>query len=155
MAIVSIIPATIEHAKKMAPLTRDADREELWAASYQRPLDAMQMGLDFSDDAFVGCIDGEPIVMWGVALESLVGKIGIPWMIATKQLDDVAIIFLRRCRGPVLEMLSNYGKLINYVDARNKRAVRWLKFLGFEIEDPKPYGVLGMPFHRFTMTREV
>jgi hypothetical protein len=37
--------------------------------------------------------------------------------------------------------------LENFIDARYEAAVRWAKWLGFDVGAPVPYGPAGMPFH--------
>lgn len=132
---------------------RPDDISEIWASHNMRPLHAIEFGMNHGV-AFTGLADGEPVVVWGVIRQSYVPNMGIPWMIASAALDrnDVAIAFLRRCREPLLEFLSEYDMLVNYVDTKNVRAIKWLKYMGFAVEDtPKPYGALKLPFHRFEM----
>jgi len=50
--------------------------------------------------------------------------------------------------------LAGYSHLENWVDARNTKAINWLRWLGFTVHDPVPFGVAGLPFHRFDMRRE-
>jgi len=57
----------------------------------------------------------------------------------------------KRSRYYVLEMKRHFQRLENYVDARQKRSIRWLKWCGFTVENPKPWGTLGLPFHQFWM----
>ena len=153
--IVTIEPATIEHAIAIAADVRAPDVAEIWASSRQVPERAMISGIKYSEQAMTGLVDGEPVCMWGVVNDSLVGRIGIPWMIGTSKLDKYARLFLRECRKPQLEMFSGYGMLMNYVDARNTRAIKWLRFMGFEIEpEPIPYGLSGLPFHKFTLKEQ-
>lgn len=150
--IVTIVPATVEHAIAIAADVRAPDAAEIWASTMQVPELALRSGLRFSDQAMTGLIDGEPVCMWGVVTESMIGRIGVPWMLGTSKLDKLARVFLRHCREPLLEMMQGYGKLINYVDARNLRTIKWLRFMGFHVEpETQPYGVSGLPFHRFTM----
>lgn len=149
-----IIPATLEHVDLIAPMVRHADIEEIWAASMQTPKQAMLHGMKFSSESYVGFVNDEPICMWGIAQESLVGNLGVPWMISTTSMDKYAVTFLRHCRDQVLEVLKSYAWLVNYVDARNIRAMRWLEWLGFEIDaEPQPYGAFSMPFYKFRMWR--
>lgn len=156
MGLASILPATVEHAAAMAPLVRPEDRQELWASVMQRPLNAMLSGVKYSEEAATGFVDGEPVAMWGVVRESFIGNIGVPWMVATELLDKHARTFIRHCRGPVLEMMGKFDTLQNYVDARNKRAIQWLQWVGFNVEDEAaPFGMLGLPFHKFTMNGSV
>ena len=152
MVSASIIPSTPEHAATIASMVRPEDRAELRASVNHSPEEAMLAGLRHSDHVMTGCIDGVPVCMWGVVRESMVMNIGVPWMVATYMLDKHAATFLRRCKGPVLAMLDDYDTLINHVDARNTKAIRWLKWLGFKVEEkPVEYGVDKLPFHRFSM----
>lgn len=156
MAYPSIVPASIEHIAHIAAHIRDSDREEIWASTMSRPERALASGLYYSDFAQTGMVDGEPVMMWGIVKESLIGNVGVPWMLATKRLDEVAVIFLRRCKAPLREAMNRYDRLFNYVDARNTRTIRWLKWLGFKLaEKPVPYGFSNLPFYKFEMVKEV
>ena len=149
-----IIPATADHAQFIAATIRPADREEMWAACLQTPSDAIRMGMEASDTVLTAMVHDRPVAMWGVVKESLIGNVGTPWMVASFLIDDEARTFLRHCRGPVMELLSQYDTLENHVDARNVRSIQWLRWLGFTIEEPKEYGVFKLPFHKFWMKRE-
>ena len=48
-------------------------------------------------------------------------------------------------------MAGGYTWLVNWVDDRNTCAIRWLKWMGFTIHEPEPYGVANLPFRRFDM----
>lgn len=148
---VDIRPANLDDAHYIGHFVRPADLQEHRAASGRHPYFAMQRGLEEGSVAMTGTIDGTPVCMWGVRRESLLNNIGIPWMVGTVALDSNAMLFLRRCRKPVLELLGGYDMLVNYVDERNTRAIEWLRFCGFEIGEPEPYGVAGLPFHKFWM----
>lgn len=154
MVIVEIVPATPEHAYEIAKNVRQPDVDELWAATAQRPLDVMLKGIARSEKAMTGMADGVPVCIWGVVYESFIGKVGVPWMVGSVALDMVAVTFLRRCRAQLMEIFAGYDMLVNYVDARNKKAIQWLRFMGFTISDePVPYGIFKFPFHKFSMRR--
>ena len=148
---VRIVPALPCHVPRIAENARKADEVELWAAACKSPADVMNQALDKSVLAWTGFIDGNPVCMFGVTPGAPLSGCGIPWMVGTRHLDRYAVLFLRRCRPVVEEMLSHFDLLHNYVDSRNVRAVRWLKWLGFEMSEPKPYGPFGVPFHAFQM----
>lgn len=157
MAKINIIPSTQEHAEIVSANVRPEDAEELWATSYSRPEDVLSRALEYSEYALTGFIDDVPVCIWGVVSDSLLFNDGTPWMVGTHDLnnDRMAIAFLRHCRVPIMVMAEKYDKLENYVDARNKRSIKWLKYMGFTVEkDSEPYGVLRMPFHRFWMEKE-
>lgn len=154
---VQILPAISAHAQYIGENVRPEDAEELWASSFSKAGEVIEKGLRYSDVAYAGIINGVPVCVWGVVKESLISDDGIPWMVGSNELnnDDVAKTFLRLCREPIMVMLENYDRLENYVDARNIRSQRWLRYMGFTIEkEPIPYGVLQMPFYKFWMVKE-
>lgn len=95
--------------------------------------------------------DGEIVCLFGVAVLSVVGGLGAPWMLGTDRLDRLPRAVMRQARGNLSRMLALFPHLVNFVDARNLRSIRLLRWLGFEIHPAQPYGVQGLPFHRFEM----
>lgn len=93
--------------------------------------------------------DGEPVGLFGVAPLSLLEGQGCPWLLGTETLmgypRDIVVLGKRTVNGWCLR----YDQLYNYVDARNLRSIAWLRRLGFSVFPPQPYGVQGLPFHRF------
>lgn len=149
-----IVAAQVEHVPLIAPLVREADRVELWAASRTTPFDALAYGVEHSTSAWTGFIGDDPVCMFGVVPASLLGGIGVPWMLGTDAIVRYQFTFLRGSRPCVDRMRSLYDSLANYVDDRNVVAQRWLRWLGFHLEHAEPHGPDGMPFRRFTWRRD-
>lgn len=154
MAVVEVLPATPEHIALVAEAVRPADVRELWAASHSTPEAVMDVGLRCSAVAWTGFVDGRVCCMFGVAPVSIVSGIGAPWMVTTHHLERHEMAFLRRCRRYLREMLGRYNHLVNFVDARNESAIRWLTWMGFTMHEPVPHGVEGLPFRFFEMKLE-
>lgn len=147
---VDMIPATIEHAIHIARHARREDVLELWAAGRTDPLSAMRKGMfNSTGRALTGMIAGEPVCMWGIAEGSLLGNVGVPWMIGSARLDAHAMTFLRRCASQLDQLAAGYELLSNWIDARNTKAIRWLRWLGFTVEAAEEYGFDRKPFHPF------
>ncbi len=150
--MADIVPATYDHAVYIADHVRPADADELWASCMMTPLEAMKFGMERGDKSYTGFHHGVPVCMWGVSLQSFIGMVGVPWMVATSHLDNgAAIPFLRLSKAMLLELSDGYDILQNYVDCRNTRAIRWLKYMGFSMQEPQEYGLLKLPFHKFVM----
>lgn len=147
------VPATLDHAKTVAAKARGADVDELWACAKYTPLGCLELGLEISPESWAWLWDGEPVCVFGVSAASVLVSSGAPWMVGTEEIDKHPFRFLRHGRDVIQHMLRQYEILENYVDARNRMAVKWLKWLGFTIHPPEPYGVFGMPFHKFTLKR--
>lgn len=145
----SIAPADDLAALWVAAHARAADRAEFEASSGRSAVDVVEQALANADRAWVGYAGDEPVCVFGVTPWSWVAGVGIPWMVGTDRLDRAARPLLR-CSLPAVEtMHSRFPELVNFVDARNVRAIRWLRWLGFTIEPAAPHGVAGLPFHRF------
>jgi hypothetical protein len=149
-----IVAALPEHIEAIANHVREADREELWEASCSTPQAVMERALMVSSRAWTGLIDGVPVCMFGAAPVSSLSETGRPWMVGTDHLDRHSKLFLRRCRHTVAAMLEDFPVLENYVDARNVRAIEWLRWLGFTFSEPESMGPFGKPFIKFEMRRE-
>lgn len=147
----AIIEATPDHVAAIASRVRPDDARE-FAALLLSPERALRISLRTALAAWTGTVDGVPVCMFGVSPGEMME--GRPWLIGTADLDEVAVIFLRRCRLQVERMLQVRPVLVNYVSADNARAIEWLTWLGFTIEAPIPWGPRGALFHRFSMRRE-
>ncbi len=144
--------ADASKALKIADNMRQADRDEIWAAAHTTPEQAVLLSLFATPAAKIGTVNGEPVIIFGVGVSgTALTPVGIPWMLATDELDHHSKAFLRRCKKAMEEMKEGHALLVNWVDARNTKAIKWLKWLGFEVHDPKPHGIDGLPFHRFEM----
>ncbi len=91
---------------------------------------------------------GEPVAVFGVASAHYM-KAGVPWLIATPKARSYARELIVHGRKVVEAGLKQHGVLFNFVDARNTDSVRWLKHIGFTIENPSAHGVEGSLFHLF------
>lgn len=147
----SIRPARFEDCALVAAVVRPQDAEECLAASGKGVQEALESGFPFTEKAWTGFVDGEVIGMAGVSTHPHMPEVGVPWMMTSKLMDKVAMQFLRINRDKVDEMKEGHQLLKNYVDARNVKAIRWLKWLGFTILPAEPFGVAGLPFHPFEM----
>ena len=129
---------------------REGDIEEIMASHGVHPRYIVPLAVNH-EETRVGIVNDEPICIFGASRMSLVAPGAAPWLLATDGLYGHRVAFLRRCRDWVREMHSKYGYLENYVYDRNTAAVQWLKWLGFDMDEPAPYGRKHKLFRRFFM----
>lgn len=151
MGKVEIVPATMAHIAHVAEHMRQADIDEL-AACGKTPQAVLSLGLIASEECYAGLIYGEPVCIFGVRLENW--KWSTPWLLGTDAIEKNRRIFMRESRLWFTEFAAKYGNLRNWVDVRNEKSIAWLKWLGFEVGDPIPYGPYGMPFRPFKRESE-
>ncbi len=145
-----IVPAAAEHIEPIAAAIRQADCNECWAAGAMTARDALRMSLDGAALARTWLVDGQPAAMGGISGERESASI---WLLTTDLVEQHRRRFLADSRRSLDAVKDDYELLFNFVDVRNRRTIRWLKWLGFTIEEPRPYGPLGMPFHFFYWRR--
>lgn len=147
---------TFDEYKFVMGNLRDADKAEVEAA-YGLPASQMIDELwEFADgNAYAGRWNGKPVCVMGAAKESMLYDNGLIWMLGTPEIDKIASTFLRHSIKWVRRQSEKFSLLYNYVDARNVKSIKWLRWLGFQLDEPAPYGVRGLPFHRFELRGKV
>lgn len=151
-----IKPALAAHIEAMLPDMRQADIDEVEASSGQTIEQALTAALQCSSHAWTWFVDGAPVCMLGVRPISILGGIGVPWLLGTNSVERHQAAFLRRGRGVVARMLAVYPWLINAVDVRSTVSIRWLEWLGFHVyEEPLALGPRSMPFRLFEMRKPI
>lgn len=150
----AVIMATQEHVDFLKTRLRESDVREIDAALGMSGADGLQQAFDASPMCWTGLCDAEPVLIFGIGTSEL-NKAGIPWLLASDDMSKVGIDVLRESKFYIRMMLEAYPYLTNFVDARQTVSIRWLAWCGFTIEPAEPWGVQGLPFHRFWMRREV
>ena len=149
-----IVAGTADHAAQLAATMREADVREIWASGRLVPDQALKLSMLASRDTSVGLVNGAVACMFGIAQPTVLSDVGYPWLLGSDLIVEHARSFLRLSRAWVQERREGYSALANFVDVRNTEAVRWLKWLGFKMDEPVPFGPDQLPFHPFYWRRD-
>jgi hypothetical protein len=136
-------------ASYLAPRLRERDRDEVTASAGPDILAILRASILASPGMCWAAYDAHPVFVLGCAPVS--PGVGSPWLLGTDAVARYPGALTRIAKRHIAIMLRTYPSLVNYVDARNADSVGWLELLGFKVYAPTPYGVEGLPFHRFTM----
>jgi hypothetical protein len=123
------------------PTVRQSDIDELAALGVTAE-QCLRQGILRSVESATITINDEPAGIVGIIDY---GEFRLIWACFCTVIERHPIPFLRACR----RWLQDKGPLLNYVDARNQQTITWLEWIGFEIDNPVPYGLNGELFHRF------
>ena len=146
-----IVPVEYSHVAHVADYARKADRDEIAASSGRDMREILCKSVRISTACWAMTIKGEPVVIAGVAPLNVLQGEGVPWAIGTDGVTDNPMLFMKASKTCMAEIIRYYSYLTNYVDARNEAAIRYLKHIGFEFHEAEPYGISGLPFHKFEM----
>lgn len=73
-----------------------------------------------------------------------------PWLLSTTFMLDNPKEVLRLSRVIFDRWSRTYPHMVNYVDVRHERAIRWLGWLGADFEYIDQHGPYKRPFYRFS-----
>ena len=147
---VDVVPLTEAHVDEIISNVRDMDRREIYLLSTLDPGRAIRATVANAESAVAGYYGGKLACVFGVNRQSLLSDVGVPWLIGSPVVDDIPISFLRHSRQYYLRLVASFPQMENWVLAENVKAVQWLSWLGFDMDEPAPFGVLGAKFIRFT-----
>jgi hypothetical protein len=141
-----------QDVRDLAPRLRIMDKMEIAAATGEKPLIALGRGFADSKPCYTVDYKGTPCAMFGV-VPDLSGthftRFGAIWLLGS---DDIPLFrksFLKNSKAWVAQISEGFDVVGNYVDARNLRHIRWLKWLGFKFVGTVKRGPLNLPFHEF------
>jgi hypothetical protein len=129
---------------------RSQDRDELWRGWRMTPEKALAIGLEQSTHVYTAFTD-RPLAMFGVVPISMISSDGSVWLIGTNAILENRRAFLSASKPEAHMLMQRYRSLSNWVDSHNRLALRWLQWLGFQIEPASPFGPDRWPFHRFEL----
>lgn len=153
---VNVRIAKVDDVAAITPRLRQADTDELIAASGPDVAGQLREAIVQSvgrlgRTAFVAEYDGEDIALFGFVPAGALSETAHPWLVGTEGLRRVPGMLKKLSQSYCAVVLGEYPLLVNYVDARNRASIAWLARVGFKIHPAKPFGVAGLPFHRFEM----
>tara|TARA_R100000781_G_scaffold87375_2_gene53764 strand:- start:9243 stop:9704 length:462 start_codon:yes stop_codon:yes gene_type:complete len=141
-----------EHREELVKNIRQVDAEEIWAYSGRTPRDVMdELEVVGRHTALAGLANGALLCLFGAQPFTALSSVATPWLLGTNALQHNTPAFLRMSKKWVQQQMKVYDTLVNFVDARNVKSIRWLKWLGFKVYPAVPTGPFQQPFHRFEM----
>lgn len=144
-----VAQADLTDCAVLAPRLRQADLDEIAAATGQTAYEALAEGWMLSPDCRAILTDSGPIAVLGVVPHG--PDVGAPWLLGSDGILDHWREFARRSDEVLADIRRPWPRLANHVYAANHLHVRWLRWLGARLTGPEPFGVAGLPFWKFTL----
>lgn len=151
---VMVKDSCLDDAERLAPNLRKSDIVEIWASNHHEPLEALKKSLN-SLYCMTIFIEDEPIAMFGIHTNELIGEQASIWLLASDRLNEMKMRFLRQSKKFIGFFLDKYPYLCNFVHSDNIDSILWLRFCGANIYDPQPYGLDKSMFRFFEFKRRL
>ncbi len=147
--------AVLEDIDVVNASVREEDEKEIIASGFKTTREALVYSYENSSIAFtLEGPDGVPLAIFGVVPHgTLLGEVATVWMIGCRGLSAYRRSFARLSKPMIGNLLGCYPVLVNIVDARYYKTIRWLRWCGAEFGEPYAVGINGELFRRFEMRR--
>jgi len=136
MADVAIVDLGRDDIMLMAEKMRPMDVLEYRAMSNGAPVEVgMELVWKTSDLGKAAYLDGELLCCWGRYRQTILSAECNPWMVATPLVETQKArrFFLRNSKAMTRDLVGDFSRAWNLVYEGNKRTIRWLKWVGFEL----------------------
>ena len=87
-------------------------------------------------ELWVGKIDGKIACVFGLIPPTILSDTAYLWLLTTDAVDEHTFRFVRHSQRWMEEVLNRYSGVQGHVEQYNRKAIRWLKWLGAEIDPP-------------------
>ncbi len=125
------------------------DRIELLAQGVTIPW-AVDYSIKNSKEAVAIYVNGELACITGLVIDDGLIADSYPWLLGTDHMQHFPKQVLKYSKLLINRWLEQQPLLVNYIDARYKRAITWLKHIGAELEYLPEHGLYKRPFYKFT-----
>lgn len=142
------LQTTPKDLEDLARLIRKEDEQELWHIMKLTPMEAVKACYRKSDWCYSAFMGGKLVCLFGVSPAYGMKGVGVPWMLATDEINKVKKTFIKHSRSIVQQMHMDYSVLSNLAWSKNTTHIRWLRWLGFQfVEEHTLFN--GEPFLQF------
>ena len=140
----------------LADKIRQADLDEIKASDNVGAAEALMTPFEYRGHrtwSVIGTDEEYVIGMFG-SVPTLDPDYGVAWLLSSEELFNYKKEFIKQSPEWVNEMGKGYKYLYNWVDCRNEKSIKWLRYLGFNtIRREEEYGKGKMPF--YLMMKEI
>lgn len=99
-------------------------------------LEIMYKTLQASATVWLGSADGKVLGFCGLVPPTLISNRAYLWLYTTKHLEEHVFMFVRHSQKVVEQVLQEYPIVVGHCVIGNDKAVRWLRWLGAEFDEP-------------------
>jgi hypothetical protein len=148
---IILAPPSPNDLYSLACRLRDIDKRELAAVTEDDPYSNILYCSMQSDPCWVLIYYDDPVAIGGAAPHLEREGFGIPWFMATDEVDTnkaIRMWLAEHSKSLIAKLHERYRRLENYISAENKTTMTWLEWLGFQIGEAERLGRNGEMLRR-------
>lgn len=136
---------------------KEEDKKEVLANGYTLK-ETVEATLKHTKRGIAAFKDDKLLCIFGYRQNGFLGGGAIVWLLGTKYFDatdyEIKREFLKQSKKTITKWRKKFFLLENYVDSEYEASIRWLKWLGFTIDEPAKNPVTGFYFNKVWMEGE-
>ena len=138
----SIVSATEDHVAFVLDNLREQDRAELAGLGIAATRYAEKL-LSNSEAKYAVLVRDRPVAIFGFVRASILADVPTAWLLGTPGVLRAWVAFARRSRQVLYDVAKTggYRKIAAFVDSTNEVSLRWLTWLGFDVDRNTPVKV--------------
>jgi hypothetical protein len=142
--MVEVCPPRPGDIARFAYLMREPDTMEIWLSHAIGTYEVVLRSVELSTRCFVATTGGVSLAIFGVV--PITAGVGSVWLLGADGINRNRLAYARACREFFPKLIAGFQVVENYIWAGYEDALRWARWLGFQVEEPRPWGAFGAPF---------
>lgn len=87
-------------------------------------------------NVWIGLYDGKLVCVWGLIPPTILSDSAHLWLYVTDEIEHCKFLFIRHSQIHVQEMLKEYPSIVGCCEVQNKKAIKWVEWLGAKFGKP-------------------
>jgi hypothetical protein len=143
---ISIETANRYHIHDILANLRDYDKDVFDGIT--DPIGTVFREVQKSSEAFAGLIDDRVLCLWGVHTRTILSNAVYLWVLTSKLVEEHPFLFVRRSKILIDSLLEEYESIDGHVLVTNSMSVKWIKWLGANLQEGPVAGVMEFTLRR-------
>lgn len=135
MTRAEVVPVDPLHIREICASMRMEEASEIARLGCD-PQAMIEYELATSLATYAGVVDGETVVLGGVKVRDILSDEAYVWIICSDRVNEVPIGFVRTVLRCFDEVRPKFASIWGLLVTDFERSVRWVKWLGFTVEQP-------------------
>jgi len=152
--LATVRDSEITDVFELAVNLRKKDIAEIYKSHHKTPEAALLEGYTNSIVCLTIERNEKAIAMFGIVPATILGNTAAIWLLGSPEIEKIQRVFIKHSRKFIGMFLGYYPYLENWVSCENILSIKWLKFCGAIMEEPRPYGIEEALFRHFYFKRE-
>lgn len=142
-----IVPTTIEHINYISSHLKEDEKREVFRMGHPDPHHLLRYSFVISSVCYTWVYNHIPLLVAGIGKYSVFDDFSTIWLASTPHASNHKTTLIRNSKR-MLALLNNDNKILGtHIDGELKSTLKWVKLLGFTVDEGEPISPYNHIFH--------